>query len=171
MKKGNNTGLSVRYITRSAAIAVIYAAIAYVSAPLQFFFFQFRLSEAMCILPIFMPEAIPGLFIGCILANYFSGAVFFDVLFGSIATLIGAIGAYALRRLPHKLMWLTTLPTVLANASIVPFVIMLAYGSPESYWFLFATVAVGEIATASLLGSLFYYRFKDIISKISQQTK
>ena len=168
MKKGKKTSHSVRYITRSAAIAVIYASLAYVSAPLQLFFFQFRLSEAMCILPIFMPEAIPGLFIGCILANYLSGAVVFDIIFGSIATLIGALGAYALRRLPDKLMWMTTLPTVLANAFIVPFVIMYAYGSPESYLFLAVTVAVGEIVTASLLGSLFYYRFKDILSRLSQ---
>ncbi|MBE6635472.1 MAG: QueT transporter family protein [Ruminococcaceae bacterium] len=168
MKKGKKTSHSVRYITRSAAIAVIYASLAYVSAPLQLFFFQFRLSEAMCILPIFMPEAIPGLFIGCIIANYLSGAVVFDIIFGSIATLIGALGAYALRRLPDKLMWMTTLPTVLANAFIVPFVIMYAYGSPESYLFLAVTVAVGEIVTASLLGSLFYYRFKDILSRLSQ---
>ncbi len=167
MKKGKKTSVSVRYISRSAAIAVIYASLAYVSAPLQIFFFQFRLSEAMCILPIFMPEAIPGLFIGCMLANYLSGAVVFDIIFGSLATLLGAFGAYVLRRLPEKLMWLTTLPTVIANAVIVPFVIMYAYGSPESYAFLAVTVAVGEIVTASLLGSLFYYRFKPTLERIA----
>ena len=151
---------AVRYVVKGGIIAAIYATVAYVSAPLQFMFFQFRLSEAMCILPIFMPEAIVGLFIGCLLANYLSGCVFWDILFGSIATLIGAIGARLLAKLPEKLKFLATLPTALANAFIVPFVIIYAYGSPDSYMFLFITVLIGELVTASVLGTVLYKMIK-----------
>ena len=154
MKKG----LSARPLVRGALIAAAYATLSYLSAPLTFAFFQFRLSEALCVLPIFLPEAIPGLFIGCIISNYISGCVLWDIVFGSLATLIGAFFARALAKLPHKLMFVTTLPTVFANAIIVPFVIMYAYGSPESYWFLFATVMVGELVTATLVGTLLYYQ-------------
>lgn len=156
MKKG----FSTKYLVRGALIAAAYAALSYVSAPLQFMFFQFRLSEALCVLPIFFPEAIFGLFIGCIIANYISGCVIWDILFGSLATLIGAVFARILSKLPRKLMFVATLPTVFANAFIVPFVIRLAYGSPESYWFLFVTVLVGELVTATGVGTLFYYQLE-----------
>lgn len=149
---------SALYVTRGALIAAIYATVAYFSAPLQFSFFQFRLSEALCILPIFMPEAIPALFIGCLLANYLSGCVIWDIIFGSLATLIGALGARLLSKLPKKLMFLSTLPTILANTFIVPFVIIYAYGGEESYLFFAFTVLVGEIVTAGILGTLLYYQ-------------
>lgn len=157
MKKQKNNN-ATRYIVRGALIAAIYATLSYVSAPLQFLFFQFRISEALCILPIFIPEAVPGLFIGCIVANYLSGCVVWDILFGSLATLIGAIGARLLSKLPKKLMFLSTLPTVFSNAIIVPFVIMYAYGSSDSYMFLFITVLVGELVTATVMGTLLYYQ-------------
>ena len=155
MKRTNKSTL---YITRGALIAAAYTCIAYISSPLTFSFFQFRLSEALCILPIFFPEAIPALFIGCILSNYISGCVIFDIIFGSVATLIGAIGAKLLSRLPRKLMWLSTVPTILANTFIVPFVIIYAYGGTESYIFFALTVFVGELVTAGVLGSLLYYQ-------------
>ena len=148
------------YLTRGALIAAAYTCLSYVSSPLQFAFFQFRLSEALCVLAIFLPEAIPALFIGCILANYISGCVIYDIIFGSLATLIGAVGARLMAKLPHKLMWLTTLPTILANTIIVPFVIIFAYGAEQSYPFLAFTVFVGEAVTAGILGSLLYYRLK-----------
>ena len=156
MKKNNAT---VRLV-RGSLVAAIYAALSYLSIPLTFMFFQFRLSEALCILPIFLPEAAIGIFVGCIIANYLSGCVIWDIAFGSIATLIGALLARAMRRLPDKLIFLATLPTVLANAVIVPFVIMYAYGSPESYWFLFATVAIGELVTATIGGTALYFGLK-----------
>ena len=144
-------------LTRGAVIAALYAVLSYATQSFQFLFFQFRLSEALCILPVFFPEAIPGLYIGCLVSNIISGCNPWDTVFGSLATLIGAVGAYLLRRVGHKMAFLTTLPTVLANAFISPFVIIYAYGASDGYWFLFMTVAVGEIVTATLLGTLFYY--------------
>ena len=121
---------------------------------------QFRISEALCILPVFMPEAIPGLAIGCLLSNALTGCVFWDVVFGTVATLIGAIGAYLLRRLPGKLIWIATLPTVLANAIIVPFVLMYAYGIEGGYFYFMLTVGIGEVVCATVGGVLLYFAMK-----------
>ena len=143
------------YTSRGALIGAMYFVLTLLSSlvGLSSGVIQFRISEALCILPIFMPEAIPGLFIGCIVSNLIAGGVVWDVLFGSIATLIGAIGAWLLRGLPDKLVWLATLPTVLANAIIVPFVLIYAYGAPDSYMFIALTVFIGEAVCATLLGT------------------
>ena len=118
---------------------------------------QFRLSEALCILPVFLPEAVPALFIGCFLSNILAGGVIFDIIFGSVATLLGAIGARLLRRLPERLMIIATLPTLLANAIIVPFVLIYAYGITDAYWFLLVTVSIGELVCAVFCGTALYY--------------
>ncbi len=157
------------YITRGALVAAIYVALTYLSSlmGLSSGVIQFRISEAMCLLPIFMPEAILGLTIGCFLSNLLTGCLFWDVLFGSVATLIGALGAYALRKLPKKLIWLSTLPTVLANAIIIPFVLIYAYGAIGGYFFFMLTVGVGEIVCAGIGGSLLFYSLSktDILKK------
>ena len=149
----------MRYLTRGAIIAAIYVALTFLVSlvGLDKGAIQFRLSEALCVLPAFMPEAVPGLFIGCILANTLTGCAPWDVVFGSLATLIGAIGARALRRTPRCLKWLIPLPTVLANAIIVPFVIMYTYGAEGAYIYFFATVGLGEVVCAWGLGLALYY--------------
>ncbi len=151
---------SILYLTRGALIGAMYVILSYVSAPLQLWGFQFRVAEALCILPIFLPEAIPGLAIGCLIANHLTGAVIWDTVFGAVATLIGAIGAYLLRKMPDKFKWICTLPTVLANTLIVPFVIIYAYGAEGSYLFFAFTVFVGEVVTATILGSILYRSLK-----------
>ena len=149
---------STLYLTRGAVIAALYVALTFVSSlmGLSSGAIQLRLSEALTILPVFFPEAIVGLYIGCIIANLLTGAVIWDVIFGSLATLIGAIFAYLLRKLPRKLICLATIPTVLANAIIVPFVIIFAYGATDAYGFLFLTVGLGEVLSATVLGTLLY---------------
>ena len=149
-------------LTRCAMIAALYVALTYVSAAfsLSSGVIQFRLSEMLCILPIFMPEAVFGIAVGCLLANALTGCVLWDVIFGAVATLIGAIGARLLRRLPEKIKFIATIPTVLANAIIVPFVLMYAYGAPGSYFYFALTVSIGEIVCASILGTAIYYPLK-----------
>jgi len=158
------------YLTRGAAVSALYVALTFISSlvGLSSGVIQLRLSEALCILPLFLPEAIPGLFVGCMIANLVSGAVFWDIIFGSLATLIGAVGARVMRRLPERLKWLATLPTVVSNSLIVPPVLIYAYGVPEGYLFITVTVAVGEILSATLFGSLLYYKIKksDLIKRI-----
>ncbi len=151
------------YTARGALVGALYVVLTLVSSMfgLSSGVIQFRISEALCILPIFMPEAIPGLFIGCALSNLIAGGVFWDILFGSIATLIGAILARVLRKLPDKYIWLATLPTVFANAFIVPFVLIYAYGAPDSYLFIAFTVFIGEAVCATGLGTALYFALKN----------
>ena len=154
---------STRYVTRGAMIAALYVGMCYVSTifGLSSGAIQFRIAEALCILPIFMPEAIPGLFIGCVLSNIISGCVFWDIVFGGIATLIGAVGAYMLRGVPEKLKWIATLPNFVANTVIVPFVLMYAYGLEDGFFPLALSVGIGEVVCGVIGGIVLYYGVKD----------
>lgn len=145
-------------------IAAIYVALTMLSAlmGLSSGAIQLRLSEAMCLLPLILPEAIVGLTLGCALANFITGCAVWDIVFGSVATLIGAVGAYLLKRLPEKYEFVATIPTVLANAIIVPFVLKWAYGIEDGYWFLFATVGIGEVLSAGILGTFLYKNLKKV---------
>ena len=152
----------ILYLTRGAAVAALYVLLTYLSSLLALDkgVIQFRLSEALCILPVFMPEAIPGLFIGCFVANFLTGSLFLDVVFGSIATLIGAIGARLLRKISPKHIWIATLPTVFANALIIPFVLKYVYLVPDLIPFMMLTVGAGEVVCASVLGTALYFSLK-----------
>ena len=80
-----------QFLTEAAVIGAIYVVLTLLFAPLSYGEIQIRFSEALTILPFFTPAAIPGLFVGCIIANLFGGAIPVDIIFGSIATLIGAV--------------------------------------------------------------------------------
>ena len=153
---------STIYLTRGAMIAALYVALTYLSSlvGLDKGAIQFRISEMLCILPAFFPEAVLGLSLGCILANLLTGCLALDVIFGSIATLIGALGARFLRKLPKKLAWIIPVPTILANALIVPFVIKYVYLTEGIYWFFFLTVGLGELVCAGIMGMLLYFSLK-----------
>lgn len=159
MKRKINSTL---FTTRGAMIAAVYVALTLLASAmgLSSGVIQFRFSEALCILPIFLPEAIPGLFIGCLISNLIAGGVIWDIIFGSIATLIGALGARWLKNLPEGKKWIATLPTVFSNMIIVPFVLIYAYGAPDSYIFLMLTVGIGEVVCATFGGSALYYLMK-----------
>ncbi len=109
---------------------------------------QIRFSEALCILPIFTQAAIPGLFVGCLLSNILAGAVVWDVIFGSLATLLGAIGTRALKGNPY----LAVIPPILANTLIIPFVLAFAYGAEGSIPYFMLTIGIGEILSCGVLG-------------------
>ena len=143
------------YICRAAAVAALYVILTEISALLGISsgVIQFRLSEMLCVLPAFMPAAIPGLAIGCFLSNLLTGCVIWDVIFGTVATLIGAVGAYFFR----KYKYLVPIPTVLANMLIVPFVLRWAYSAPGSIPFFMLTVGVGEIVCCGILGGAFEF--------------
>ena len=117
---------------------------------------QLRLSEALCVLPFFIPAAIPGLTLGCLISNLLMASVWQDVVFGTLATLIGALGAYALR----KFSVLVPLPTVLANTVIVPFVLAYGYGMEDGIGYLMLTVGIGEILSAYVLGLVLLFVLK-----------
>lgn len=138
------------FITHAAAIAAIYVVLTLVFAPISYGEVQVRVSEALTILPFFTPAAIPGLFIGCIIANATGGSVILDIVFGSIATLIGAFGTYKLR----KNRWLAPLPPIIANTVIVPLVLRYGYGVPLPFPMLMVFIAIGEIISCYVMGEL-----------------
>ena len=150
----------VLFLTQAAVIAAIYVVLTiFISAfNLASGAIQVRISEALTILPFFTPAAIPGLWIGCLLANLLTGAVIYDVIFGSIATLLAAVCTYLLRN--HKIA--CTFPPVIFNMIIVPFVLVYAYGIPAVYLhgvnvtipFNAITVGIGEVISVCVLGSI-----------------
>ena len=143
-----------RYLTYAAVIAALYVVLTWFSALFGLSgqnLIQVRLSEALCILPYFTPAAVPGLAIGCLISNLLTGAHVLDILFGTLATLLGAIGTRMLR----KWRFLTPLPPILANTIIVPFVLRYAYLMVDvTMPLLFLTVAAGEIISVGVLGTL-----------------
>ena len=144
-------GQKTRLMTESALIAAVYVALVLLFKPISFGAIQFRIAEALCVLPFFSLSAVPGLALGCLLGNFFSGAAMPDVIFGTFATLLAAILSYKLRTVSK---WLVCLPPILANAVIVPFVLQYAYGVTDGYFFLFATVGIGEILAVGVLGNV-----------------
>ena len=144
-------GKKTRYLTHGAIIAAMYVALTFVASlmGLASGVVQVRLSEALTILPLFTPAAVPGLFVGCILANLLTGCAVWDVVFGSIATLLGALGTHWCRK---KSKYLAPVFPILANVIIVPFVLKLVYGAPDAWVFLAVTVGIGEIISCGVLG-------------------
>ena len=138
------------FITHAAAIAAIYVVLTLIFAPISYGEVQVRISEALTILPFFTPAAIPGLFIGCLIANFLGGSIILDVIFGSIATLIGAAGTYLLR----NNRWLAPLPPIISNAIIVPLVLRYGYGVPLPIPMLMLFIAIGEIISCYVLGEI-----------------
>jgi uncharacterized membrane protein len=114
---------------------------------------QLRFSEALTILPFFTPAAIPGLFAGCFLSNLLTGALPLDVIFGSLATLAGALGTYALR----KNKWLAPLPPIVANTIVVPLLLAYVYQLEGTLIYFVITVGIGEILSCGVLGMILLF--------------
>ena len=143
------------YVATAASVAALYVVLTFISSlfGLSSGVIQIRISEALTILPAFTPAAIPGLFIGCILSNLLTGGLILDVVFGSIATLIGAVGTYLLR----KKKWLVSLPPIISNILILPLILRYVYGAPDAYLFMVGTVGAGEIISCGILGMILYF--------------
>lgn len=155
MNTNKKSTVSVRYLTTAAIIAALYVIFTGISAMLGIAsgVIQVRLSEALTVLPFFTPAAVPGVTIGCFLANLLTGAPLPDVIFGTLATFLGVLGASLLRK--HK--YLVALPTILSNMIIIPLVLQYAYGVPDAFWYLMLTVGTGEFISAGILGGLLLY--------------
>ena len=140
------------YITQAALIAALYTVLTMVAAgfDLASGAIQVRFSEALTIMPFFTPAAIPGLTLGCLLSNILTGCVLPDIIFGTVATLLGALGSYALR----KNRFLCAIPPIVSNALIIPFVLTYAYHIPGGIPFFMLTVGLGELISCMGLGQL-----------------
>ena len=147
----------VKQITTAACIAAIYTVFTYISSVMGLSngAVQLRFSEALCVLPVFTPHAIPGLFAGCVISNFLAGGVLLDVVFGSIATLIGALLTRWIYKRCKNVILSLFMP-VISNVIIVPWIIKLAYGADGTVPFFMLTVGIGEIISCVVLGYALY---------------
>ena len=143
----------VLFLTHAAMIAAIYVVLTLVFQAISFGEIQVRIAEALTILPAFTPAAIPGLFIGCIIGNIFGGSILPDIIFGSLATLIGSCFTYLLR---NQNKYLAPLPPIISNTVIVPLVLKYAYGFNLPIAFMMLTVGIGEVISCGVLGMILY---------------
>lgn len=148
------------FIVRSAVIAALYAALTLALYPISFGAVQFRVSEALTLLPIVMPEAIPGLFVGCLVSNLIGSATPWDIIFGSLATLIAAILTYATRR--NKI--LAAFWPVLCNTVIVGLVLALTLDLPV--FLTMGEVGLGELAVVYTVGMAMLAALKRVPNKL-----
>ena len=176
MNKGNT-----REIVFGGMITALYVVLTFVAQAfgLASGAIQVRISESLCLLPCLVPAAVPGLTVGCVLANLLTGCAPWDVVFGSLATLIGAAGTRLLKDKP-ALAWI---PPVLSNMIIVPLVLMYVYQVPDvsvtlpftqttltgaGYIPLMITVGIGEVISVLVLGMLVYKAAKPVLSKYAK---
>ena len=144
---------NTRFLAQAGMIAAIYTALTLISAMfgLASGAIQIRISEMLCVLPIYTAAAIPGVTVGCLISNIICGGTVYDIIFGTLATLIGVLIAYFIRRLPY----LASLPTILSNAIIIPVVLIVSgVGGWNMFPYFAATVGLGEIIACGVLGTV-----------------
>ena len=140
--------MRTKYLAEASVIAAIYAVLTIVLAPISYGAVQVRISEALTVLPFFTPAAVPGLFVGCIAANLLSPYGLPDLIFGSLATLIGAAGSYMLRKKPAQV----PLPPVISNGIIVGVMLYYVYEVPVPLFVQMLYVAAGEMIACYAVG-------------------
>ncbi len=162
---------NVTHLTQAALIAALYVVLTFIANAfgLANYSVQVRFSEALTILPYFTPAAIPGLFIGCLLSNILTGCALPDIIFGSLATLLGALGTYALR----KWKWCAPVCPIIANTLIVPLVLIYGYGllvegmsTLQCFGFYCLTVGAGEVISCGILGMILLFVLEKYRNKI-----
>ena len=149
----NNQSGKVLFLAQAAMIAAIYVVLTLIGASFSYGEVQVRISEALTILPAFTPAAIPGVFLGCLISNILGGCILPDIIFGSLATLVGAVFTWMLR---NKSKYLAPLPPIIANVLVVPFVLRYGYMVPLPIPFMMLTVGIGEVISCGVLGLILY---------------
>ncbi len=167
----NMRNKNVTHLTQAALIAALYVVLTFIANAfgLANYSVQVRFSEALTILPYFTSAAIPGLFIGCLLSNVLTGCALPDIIFGSLATLLGALGTYALR----KWKWCAPICPIIANTLIVPLILIYGYGllvegmsTLQCFGFYCLTVGAGEVISCGILGMILLFVLEKYRNKI-----
>ncbi len=165
------------FVAQAGVIAAVYVVLTMVSAMfgLSSGAIQVRISEALSFLPFVAPAAVPGLTLGCLISNAIAGGVPLDIIFGSVATLLGAVCAWLMGKAFKKYqtagMILSTLPNVISNTLIVPWVLKFAYGAEDAVWFMMLTVGAGELIASVGLGTVLILalRNKQVLNKLKNE--
>lgn len=141
---------TIKTLVYGAMIAAVYVVLTVLFKPISFGSMQCRVSELLTVLPVFTPAAIPGLFVGCLLGNILGGAVILDIVLGSLATLIAALGTYFLR----NNRYLAVLSPIVVNGLIVGGYLPAVYGMEIPVWLSMVYVAVGQLISCGVGGLL-----------------
>ena len=153
--------MKLKKILYAAVIAAVYAALTLIFAPISMGPVQCRVSEALCVLPMLSPVAIPGLFVGCLIVNIFLGSIY-DIVFGSLATLAAAYLTWRFR----KNRWLATFFPVIFNAVIVGGYLGLFLPDAPAVWFCMLTVGIGEAISCYGIGLALFPMFKKLFARL-----
>lgn len=182
---GSSSRISLTTLLQAAMIAAIYVVLTLLANALGLanYAIQVRFSEALTVLPFFTPAAVPGLFVGCILSNILTGCLPLDIIFGSLATLLGALGTCLIGKMSRRTVpaekgsiplrgkltafrLLAPLPPIVSNTLIVPFVLAYVYRFEGSVPFFMLTVGAGEVISCGILGMILLFsleKYKNIL--------
>lgn len=147
-----------RFVTQAAMIAAIYAVLTYACALFAQGAFQFRIGEAMMILPFFTPAAIPGLVLGYLIGYFLLGSLW-DAIFGGLAAGVAAVTTYLIGRYLSRFRfarYLASIPPIITTAIVMPLILMYVYNSTETYWLILFMCISGETLTCFGVGQLFF---------------
>ena len=160
----NETRKKIIYIAQAGVVAALYTVLTIIAAgfDLASGAIQVRFSEALCILPYFTHAAVPGLTIGCLISNLVTGCALPDIIFGSLATFIGAVGSYHLR---HN-RYLCSVPPSVSNMLIISFILTYAYHIPGGIPYFMVTVGIGEMISCMVLGQILLTALKPFKGRV-----
>lgn len=157
-------------LCRAAIIGALYAALTMAFGALAYGPFQIRPAEALCVLPLFYGEAVPGLYVGCLIANILSGYGVYDILLGSLATLLASVCTYIVGRIfknkPLRIVVGGLFP-VLLNSFIVPAIWLLAGSAEETYVLSAAFMLLTESVWIYALGTPLYIGIDRLMGRVS----
>lgn len=160
------------FVAQSAVIASLYTVITIFAASLNLAngAIQLRFSEALTILPFFSFAGVPGITLGCLLSNIITGCNIFDIIFGTLATFLGALGTFYIGHLNKNnsklLKFLAPLPPILSNTLIVPLILTFAYKIPGGIPYFMLTVGIGEVLSCGFLGIILLITLQPILNQI-----
>lgn len=149
-RKNSQTNPSAYLISRAALIAAIYALVTYVFEPISYGPVQVRISEALTLLPLMDPAAVPGLFVGCLIANILGGLGLWDICLGSLITFLAA---YITSKMPNP--FLGAVPPIVLNALGVAFYLSKIYSVPYIATVLY--IGLGELISVAGIGIPLFY--------------
>lgn len=160
---------TAKKMCRAAVIAALYASLTILIQPIAYTGGQCRLTEALTVLPLFFPEAVPGLTIGCFIANLFSsGNVLLDLTLGTTATFLATSTTYfigkTIKNTPLKLI-LGELPPILFNAFIVPLTFLAMTEMKELYFINVLSVGIGQLLSVSVIGTALFFALNGLKKK------
>ena len=157
--------INTKKIVEGAVIGALYVVFTLVLAPFSFGPVQLRVSEALCILPVFSKTAVPGLFVGCIISNFIGASMglnlFLDIFFGSAATLLAAILTQLLGKIKIKSFPVFSfLPPIICNALIIGAELSMFLDTTLAFSYAALTVGMGELLSVCGLGIPLYFVVK-----------